>query len=387
MINITLFIDKYPMSSGGMEMHADAFMRYFKHDSTMQVKNIIAFSDSQHKTFRNSDGIIVLPKEAVHNPDILIPVLEEFGIDNNGMFFFNSLYWIEVLSTLKDVYPKPIYVQRSGGNDIMQSHILSKGDSLTERRQFVVSSINSHIDTLIINSEYTRNRFIKIGIHDSIMHTVIGGVDIEQFKPVTHRQKRELGTLLNLPKDKALILSVCRIVSFKGLSYLIEAIAQLAQMYNIHHIIVGTGPEAQNIQSLIIKHNLQNTVTLVGEVPMQDIHNYYKACDIYALTPVEETVHVTNGKYIHTETMGRSFCEAISAHLPIVASDVGGIPEVLNGYNNAVLVNQKDVCGIVKAFVQILNSEHSMSATHNNLIIMYSWDNIFKQYERKFIQK
>ncbi|MCH8888852.1 glycosyltransferase family 4 protein [Patescibacteria group bacterium] len=382
-INVILFIDNYPIPSGGMEMHAHAFMQHFKNHSRIRIQHVIAFSNSPHDVQNNKDGILVLPKSIIHNPNGLITALRKVGISDHGVFFFNSLYWIETLAVLKKTFPDTVYIQRSGGNDIMQSRVPAGGNTLAERQKFVVSTLNAHLDTLIINSEYTRSRFKILGICDALMYTIVGGVDTKIFHPITKDQQRILRLNMQLPLDKTIILSVCRMVSFKGLPYLICAIAKLAAR-NIHYIIVGDGPEKQRIQTLIDQNGLQDSVTLVGEIPMQDIHKYYKASDIYALTPIEELVIIKEESYIRTETMGRSFCEAIATNLPIVASLVGGIPEVLKKYPHAVLVSQQNTVATTHAIMTKLEPCYQYIKSNITLPNTHSWYAIFNTYEQLF---
>ncbi len=381
-----LFIDYHPTHTGGMEMHAEAYINHFTANTPYPLDVIIAFSPNILKP-KKQDNIIILPKQYIHKPQELINILQKMPLSTAPIFFFNNIYWIECQYALRNKYTNGYFVQRSGGNDILQSHILSKGQTLTQRRDFVVNTINNTVNVLLVNSKYSYENFIRIGIDPKCMHIIIGGVKKDRFAPISPKLKIKLRKKLALPQEAILILSVCRLVQFKGLEYLLHGLSKVYKMHkNIHHIIIGDGPERQNIKKIINKLSIEKNTHLIGEVPMYRIHQYYQAADIYALTPVLHKVNIGSESYIHTETMGRSFCEAISTNLPIIASTVGGIPEVVKDYCASILVPEKKIVSISEAIIQVYK-KLPIPIQNSKLTQQYSWDTLFKKYEQLFTRR
>lgn len=107
----------------------------------------------------------------------------------------------------------------------------------------------------------------------------------------------------------------------KGLDLLIEALARITVPFQF--FIIGEGEERENLEQLIKDHRLEHKVFLVGKIP--NAKKYLKAFDIFTLTS-------------RTEALPYTILEAGYAGLPVLASRVGGIPEIITNGENGVLV-------------------------------------------------
>ena len=118
----------------------------------------------------------------------------------------------------------------------------------------------------------------------------------------------------------------------KGLEYTISAVSKI----NIPFVlfIIGEGEERKNLENLIEKHNLENKVFLVGF--LDNANQYLKAFDIFTLTSIKEGLPYT-------------ILEAGLASLPVVASSVGGIPDIIENGVNGILVEKTKTEEITKA--------------------------------------
>ncbi len=114
----------------------------------------------------------------------------------------------------------------------------------------------------------------------------------------------------------------------KGLDLLIEALARITAPFQF--FIIGEGEEWENLEQLIKDRELEDKVFLVGKIP--DAKKYLKAFDIFTLTS-------------RTEALPYTILEAGLAGLPILASRVGGIPEIITNGVEGVLVrpNSEDI--------------------------------------------
>ncbi|MFH1170605.1 MAG: glycosyltransferase [Candidatus Vogelbacteria bacterium] len=146
-----------------------------------------------------------------------------------------------------------------------------------------------------------------------------------------------LGTISELHKNK-------------GLEYLIQAIAlwhsravlgssQRPPLVSLTVIIIGEGEERVNLERLIKELKLENTVFLLGR--KENASQYLKAFDIFTLTSI-------------TEAFPYTILEAGAAGLPIVASGVGGIPEIIKSMESGILVKPHAPSEIVKALEFLL---------------------------------
>lgn len=109
--------------------------------------------------------------------------------------------------------------------------------------------------------------------------------------------------------DKKLILSVGRLVPYKGFSFLIDAMALLPDDYRL--VIGGTGPLRQELETLITEKGLQERISLIGYIDETDVSSWFGACDCFVLTST-----------LKTEAFGIVQLEAMSCHKPIVATRI-----------------------------------------------------------------
>ena len=128
-----------------------------------------------------------------------------------------------------------------------------------------------------------------------------------------------LGTISELHKNK-------------GLGYVIESLANIKIPFVF--FIIGGGEEKNNLENLIKKYNLEKKVFLTG---FQDNANQYlNAFDIFTLTSIKEGLPYT-------------ILEAGLAGLPVIASSVGGIPDIIDNKINGILVEKTNVKQITEA--------------------------------------
>lgn len=108
---------------------------------------------------------------------------------------------------------------------------------------------------------------------------------------------------------KKLILSIGRLIPYKGYSYLIEAMTHLPDDYLL--VIGGTGPMKESLAALIQKDKLQNRVILAGFIPDENLPTWFGACDCFVLSSV-----------MKTEAFGIVQIEAMSCGKPVVATRI-----------------------------------------------------------------
>lgn len=379
---MVLMIDHHPLPAGGMEVHAYGIYKALKRQDEIELGAVVGFSSGK-EGLNYIDEVIVLPKKSIFQPGSVYKIIKKLKLERGDVLFFNSLYWIRIIPELKKKFPEITFLLRSGGNDIAQSEIIGEGETLKERRSFVINTVNKYVDFLIANSGYSYHKLERFGLKKSRMAIVTGGVDTETFKPVSNSRKIELRKKFGLPLNKVIILSSCRLVRFKGVDQVLKAISQSSIKDSIHYLLVGDGPEKERLTRLVRDLQIENSVTMVGEVPMESVHQYYQLSDIYCHTPVLTKNFVQGGSYIHTETMGRSFCEAMSAGLPVISSNVGGVSDVVKNENGGVLVKSKNVPSLKKEIESLTldkSNREEKGLLARKAANHFSWEEVLNSY-------
>jgi glycosyltransferase involved in cell wall biosynthesis len=135
--------------------------------------------------------------------------------------------------------------------------------------------------------------------------------------------------------DQNFILFVGRHVERKGVHILIDAFRIIHKDIPHNLIIVGDGPERKRWEEMAINYKLTSRIKFTGWVSTEELHDYYKNCSFFVLPAIYD-------KHGDTEGLGVVMIEAMSYSKPVIASNVGGITDVvINGYNG-ILVKDND---------------------------------------------
>jgi glycosyltransferase involved in cell wall biosynthesis len=143
-------------------------------------------------------------------------------------------------------------------------------------------------------------------------------------------------------EGEQVILSVGRLSLEKGHVDLVRALAALRKIspsLRPKLIIVGAGPERERIATAAREDGLTEQLIFAGHTA--DVHPYYAIADILALPS-------------HSEGSPNVLLEAMSAGLPVVATAVGGVPEIASTEENALLLARNDTSGFAQALSRLL---------------------------------
>ena len=155
------------------------------------------------------------------------------------------------------------------------------------------------------------------------IHRVYNGMDLANFLGASAK-----GTTI-APIE---ILSVGRLVAFKGFEYLIEACQQLRQRsIQFHCEIIGDGPLREKLQQHIAELRLGDHVTLAGALPQDCVLERLHACDIFALASTTDD----NGA---SDIFPTVILEAMASARPVVSTTIAGIPESVVDKETGLLV-------------------------------------------------
>ncbi len=127
-------------------------------------------------------------------------------------------------------------------------------------------------------------------------------------------------------KDEIIIGTIANLYKNKGLEYLIYAAAKIKKP-ELKFVIIGDGPEKTRLEQLIKERRLEDSVFLAGYI--DSAYKYLKAFDIFILPSVKEGQPWT-------------ILEAMAAGIPIVATNIAGIPEMLENEKSGLLVEPAD---------------------------------------------
>jgi glycosyltransferase involved in cell wall biosynthesis len=171
------------------------------------------------------------------------------------------------------------------------------------------------------------------------------GVDTKKFKKIDE-EKNKLKKELGLEKDSKIILSASRIIlgrknilGEKGIITLLEAFSKLSNRFPKLHLLIAVGKPPE-----ILKNEFDNAFEmLLGYIKLHNIEDK----TIVKLFKLEEMPMVYNGSDLfvlasENETFGQVFIESMACGLPVIGTNVGGIPEIISDSYNGYLVPPYD---------------------------------------------
>lgn len=220
----------------------------------------------------------------------------------------------------------------------------------------------------ITNSSET----FKVSLENELKKDKLGiipfGVDTNIFRPY------------KVLKDEKIvqILSIGYLIERKGFEYLIKSVKEVLKVHdNINLKIVGTGPLENQIKTQIKELKLEGNVEILGNVSDEQLLDLYNSSDIFILPSIVDSQG-------NTEGLGVVLLEAMACKVPVIASNIGGIPDIVHDRINGLLVPQKDIFNLSKAINELINNEEFRKSLAFNGYEMvkghFSWEKIAKEY-------
>ncbi|MCF7916911.1 MAG: glycosyltransferase [Candidatus Omnitrophica bacterium] len=182
-------------------------------------------------------------------------------------------------------------------------------------------------DTVIAPSQAIQDLLKKRKVKTPI-EVIPTGIKVDRFSSGKGGQFCQKN---RIAKDDFVVGFVSRVVKEKNIYFLAQAVAQfLKNNKKTHFLIVGDGPDKEEVSKLFKKEGLEDKVTLTGTIEGQKLINAYAAIDVFAFASF-------------TETQGLVIQEAMAASLPVVAIDAPGVGEVVEDGVNGYLLESENI--------------------------------------------
>nr|WP_230392549.1 glycosyltransferase family 4 protein [Flavobacterium sp. LC2016-01] len=245
-----------------------------------------------------------------------------------------------VLSLLKKNGYKPSLIVSFHGHDAffpINGYIANNG---------YYDNLFKYGDLIVANTPYLAEVITDLGCPEEKLKIVPIGVDTDFFYP---QKTQRNDSVFNL-------IIVGRLNVVKGHIYALEVVKKLkSEGFDVKLIIIGEGPERENLENYINNNSLSDSIILAGAKSREEIRELLWQNDTF-LFP---SVSLHNGK--STETQGLATIEAMACGLPVVVFDSGGIKYTLENKVSGFICDEYDIdCMVVKVKTLIEN---------NNLLI------------------
>ncbi|ONI44473.1 hypothetical protein AN641_06715 [Candidatus Epulonipiscioides gigas] len=157
-------------------------------------------------------------------------------------------------------------------------------------------------------------------------------------------------------QTKYLICTVCRLSKEKNIDFILRATKILKERIggDFKILIIGDGPEKENLINLANELNINQQIVWVGNVPNQQLKNYYSACDLFVFAS-------------KSETQGIVLLEAMASKLPVVAIEASGVIDIVENNKNGYMTIEDEYKWTNK-IIDIIKNDKLCNALSNGAL-------------------
>ena len=218
-----------------------------------------------------------------------------------------------------------------------------------------VSLVSLALSTKIICvSENIKQQTPMLKIFTSKLSVIKNGIGLEKIYGKEEARAlilKKITQKLNFDKNTVWLGSIAELTKNKGLEFGLEAMQKLSNE-NLHWFIIGEGDLEEKLKIKAIKLQIEKQVHFLGY--LENASAYLKAFDVYLLPSI-------------TEALGYTLLEAGMAAIPIVASAVGGVPEIIEDKKTGLLVEPKNPKALANAITYILENKEAAKELRERL--------------------
>jgi len=373
-MRLLIFSPYYPPHIGGLESHADEFNKYLSQKGV----GITVFtprlptSAPEFETRYNDVKIIRFPAfEIISNyplPKFWSPKFwrsffglfkQKFDIVISRTRFFNTSLLALIYAKIKKV--KWIHIEhgsdfvRSGGSF---STGIARVHDYTFGRLVLWSA-----DKVVANSRSSAE-FCRKLVKNMECEVIYRGVEIEKID----NANSALEIKAQYPNN-TIITFIGRLIDGKGVSDLIRAVKDLKENYEL--FIIGDGPQKADLENLTTEFEIEKKVIFFGHKKFEQAMGILKISDIFV-----------NPSY--TEGLPTSVIEAALCRKAIIATNVGGTPEIITDSLSGYLINPRDISTLKNKLEILINSETLRKKFGNNVydavLDKFNWNKSIEKY-------
>ncbi len=201
-------------------------------------------------------------------------------------------------------------------------------------RKKLVQQILGRAAAVIAVSGWVKQIALGLGVAEERLHVISMGCDLDVFQYVPPTEKEAAKQRLGLGPGP-MVLCVGDLIPRKGVDLLLGALAGISA----HLVLAGAGPERQKLEQQANRLGIQTT--WLGAVPHAVLSGWYAAADVFVF-PTRD------------EPLGLVTLEAMASGTPVLATRVGGVPELVVDQENGLLVATENVAALQQGLLRLL---------------------------------
>ena len=182
----------------------------------------------------------------------------------------------------------------------------------------------------------------QLGVSSEKSAFIANAVDASKFRPGLNGET--VRARYGVPMDHCLILCPRRLVPKNGLEFLIESLPSIRRSSRaVSVLIAGDGPERERLEARVRELGLQDSVIFAGSQDNSELPEFYAAADIVAIPSLKEATSIAG-------------LEAMASACAVVATNVGGLPEIIEDGVSGLLVSPRNSEALAQAITRLIET-------------------------------
>lgn len=228
-------------------------------------------------------------------------------------------------------------------------------------------------------SEDLRQAAIKLGAAPERVHLIAWGADPERFSPAVQPLDR---SHIGLTEESTVLTCLGRIVHKKGFDVLLRALPPLLDSYpELKLVIGGDGAQREQLADLATELGISERIHFPGRISWEDVPAFLAMGDLFVLPSVQDAAGNVDG-------LPTVLLEAMALGKPIVATQIGGVPLVIEHGENGILCPPGNTHALEQAIAMLLENpslQHKISrAARTSVEERFNWLEVAKQFDELF---
>jgi glycosyltransferase involved in cell wall biosynthesis len=213
---------------------------------------------------------------------------------------------------------------------------------------------------------------LRAGASPGKIRLIMNGADLRRFSPGTEQAE------LEQPYGPKMVFACRQLFPRKGIRFLIQAIAELRPRHpEIRLVIAGDGFERPQLEALADALHVRDITTFLGWVSNRELPRYLRCCAVSAIPSLEEG-------------FGIPAAEAMGCEVPVVATDAGGLPEVVEDGVTGFVVQKGNATALAGAIDRLLSDpamrERMGKAGRQRALARFDWMRATERFEELYRQ-
>lgn len=375
--NILIATGLYPPDIGGPATILKALVKSLR-QADLEI-SVITYTDKDHGQPKEARVYRIAKNKFYSRYHYLLQMM--ILAKKSDLIYVTDTYSVGYFAYLLAKFWHKPYIVRFAGDSAWEMAVVSgwtqdyivdfqdkvygpKIERLKKRRQKIL--VNA--DKVIVVSHFIGRIAEKIGVDKNKIKVIYNSIDFIKDDSIN------LDKVAQIKKQYAqgakLIVSACRLTPWKGIDGIIKSLPSIRQKVgNINFLVLGDGPEMGNLKNLADKLGIADNVYFLGIIKQNELINYFKAADLFIL----------NTNY---EGLSHTLLEAIKAGVPIITTNIGGNPEVIENNKNGLLINYNKPDELTAASVKMLTNEQfalSLADNAKEVLGKFNWDNTIRE--------